>query len=58
MVTLDLARCGSSHRPLPVRSKLVTLIVSLFTSAYVFLWPKYFPNSPLVFEELPVFDGR
>ncbi|KAL8293737.1 hypothetical protein RQP46_000438 [Phenoliferia psychrophenolica] len=39
-------------------SKLVTLIVSLFTSAYVFLWPKYFPNSPLVYEELPVFDGR
>jgi tRNA(His) 5'-end guanylyltransferase len=39
-------------------SKLVTLITSLFTSAYTFLWPQYFPNSPLRLEELPVFDGR
>ncbi|KAM0752479.1 tRNAHis guanylyltransferase [Meredithblackwellia eburnea MCA 4105] len=39
-------------------SKLTTLVTSLFTSAYIFLWPQYFPNSPLVYEELPVFDGR
>ncbi|BGO98634.1 tRNA(His) guanylyltransferase [Rhodotorula toruloides] len=39
-------------------SKLVTLVVSVFTAAYVALWPHYFPNSPLKFEELPVFDGR
>ncbi|GAA5963705.1 hypothetical protein JCM21900_004103 [Sporobolomyces salmonicolor] len=39
-------------------SKLVTLVTSIFSSAYVYLWPQYFPNSPLQFEELPVFDGR
>ncbi|BGP23938.1 tRNA(His) guanylyltransferase [Rhodotorula toruloides] len=39
-------------------SKLVTLVVSVFTAAYVALWPQYFPNSPLELEELPVFDGR
>ncbi|BGP31295.1 tRNA-His guanylyltransferase [Rhodotorula toruloides] len=39
-------------------SKLVTLVVSVFTAAYVALWPQYFPNSPLKLEELPVFDGR
>jgi len=41
-----------------IDSKLVTLVTSLFTSAYVFLWPSYFPNSPLLLDELPVFDGR
>lgn len=40
------------------RSKLVTLVSSLFTSAYVFLWPQYFPNSPLQLDNLPIFDGR
>ncbi|TKA57724.1 hypothetical protein B0A53_00873 [Rhodotorula sp. CCFEE 5036] len=39
-------------------SKLVTLVVSIFSAAYVALWSKYFPNSPLTLEELPVFDGR
>ncbi|GAA5865897.1 hypothetical protein JCM3774_005516 [Rhodotorula dairenensis] len=39
-------------------SKLVTLVVSIFSAAYVALWPQYFPNSPLTLEELPVFDGR
>jgi hypothetical protein len=40
------------------RSKLTTLVTSLFTSAYVFHWPQFFPNSPLSLEQLPVFDGR
>ncbi|GAA5856164.1 hypothetical protein JCM3766R1_004207 [Sporobolomyces carnicolor] len=40
------------------KSKLVTLVTSIFSSAYVYLWPRYFPNSPLDFSELPVFDGR
>ncbi|KAI5478761.1 tRNA(His) guanylyltransferase [Pseudohyphozyma bogoriensis] len=39
-------------------SKLLTLVVSLFTTAYTFLWPLYFPNSPLELDNLPVFDGR
>ncbi|SCV73283.1 BQ2448_7209 [Microbotryum intermedium] len=39
-------------------SKLVTLISSLFTTAYTFLWPQYFPDSPLELDQLPIFDGR
>ncbi|KAM0788751.1 hypothetical protein ACM66B_002843 [Microbotryomycetes sp. NB124-2] len=39
-------------------SKLVSLVTSLFTAAYVHLWPSYFPNSPLDLDNLPVFDGR
>ncbi|BGP15118.1 hypothetical protein JCM10213_006550 [Rhodosporidiobolus nylandii] len=39
-------------------SKLITLVTSVFTSAYVALWPRYFPNSSLDLEHLPVFDGR
>ncbi|KAH6642836.1 tRNAHis guanylyltransferase-domain-containing protein [Boeremia exigua] len=38
-------------------SKLVTTIVSTFTSYYVFLWSKYFPQKPLT-PPLPSFDGR
>jgi tRNA(His) 5'-end guanylyltransferase len=34
----------------------VTLIVSLFTSAYVFHWGNYFPDRGLDYP--PVFDGR
>lgn len=37
-------------------SKIVSSIASLFTSAYVFNWPKHFPNTPLQFP--PSFDGR
>ncbi|GAA6010076.1 hypothetical protein JCM11491_005856 [Sporobolomyces phaffii] len=40
------------------KSKLVTLVTSIFSAAYTHLWPQYFPNSPLDFAELPVFDGR
>lgn len=47
-------RCSRTPPP----SKLVTLVSSLFTSAYVFLWPQYFPNSPLQLDALPIFDGR
>ncbi|KDE03856.1 hypothetical protein MVLG_05678 [Microbotryum lychnidis-dioicae p1A1 Lamole] len=39
-------------------SKLVSLVSSLFTSAYTFLWPQYFPDSPLEMDQLPIFDGR
>lgn len=38
-------------------SKLTTTIVSTFTSYYVFLWSKYFPEKPLT-PPLPSFDGR
>jgi hypothetical protein len=41
-----------------VISKLITLVTSVFTAAYVALWPRYFPNSPLDLDHLPVFDGR
>lgn len=37
-------------------SKITTHIVSLFTSAYVFHWPSFFPNAPL--KVPPSFDGR
>ncbi|TNY21215.1 tRNAHis guanylyltransferase [Rhodotorula diobovata] len=39
-------------------SKIVTLVVSVFTAAYTALWPQFFPNSPLALDHLPVFDGR
>lgn len=38
-------------------SKLTTTIVSTFSSYYTFLWPKYFPDTPLT-PPLPSFDGR
>ncbi|KAF2493955.1 tRNAHis guanylyltransferase [Lophium mytilinum] len=38
-------------------SKLTTTIVSTFSSYYVYLWPKYFPDTPLT-PPLPSFDGR
>ncbi|KAI5449886.1 tRNA-His guanylyltransferase [Naganishia albida] len=37
-------------------SKIVTLIVSCFTSAYVFHWAHYLPHTPLQYP--PTFDGR
>ncbi|KIR24820.1 tRNA(His) guanylyltransferase [Cryptococcus deuterogattii LA55] len=38
------------------RSKINSSIVSLFTSAYVFHWTRFFPNTPLLYP--PSFDGR
>ncbi|KAH8154236.1 uncharacterized protein LAJ45_02004 [Morchella importuna] len=38
-------------------AKLVTTVCSSFTSWYVFLWPQFFPETPLV-PPLPSFDGR
>ncbi|WVF67913.1 hypothetical protein IAT40_002675 [Kwoniella sp. CBS 6097] len=38
------------------RSKISSSIVSLFTSSYVFHWPRFFPNAPLVYP--PSFDSR
>lgn len=38
------------------QSKITTHIVSLFTSAYVFNWPKFFPETQL--KVPPSFDGR
>ncbi|CCH62066.1 hypothetical protein TBLA_0G01180 [Henningerozyma blattae CBS 6284] len=38
--------------------KLSTLIVSLFTSNYVHLWPKFFPDVQLSPKHLPFFDSR
>jgi len=38
-------------------SKLVTTVVSTFTSYYVHLWPSFFPGNPLS-PPLPSFDGR
>lgn len=37
-------------------SKINSSIVSLFTSAYVFHWTRFFPNTPLLYP--PSFDGR
>ncbi|KAF8963161.1 tRNAHis guanylyltransferase [Flammula alnicola] len=37
-------------------SKIVSTLTSLFTSCYVFHWPKYFPDRPLQYP--PSFDGR
>ncbi|KAJ2553389.1 tRNA-histidine guanylyltransferase 1-like [Coemansia sp. RSA 1933] len=37
-------------------SKLSTLLVSRFTSAYVFYWSEFFPDTPL--KLLPAFDSR
>ncbi|KAJ2858240.1 tRNA-histidine guanylyltransferase 1-like, partial [Coemansia erecta] len=37
-------------------SKLSTLLVSRFTSAYVFYWNEFFPDTPL--KSLPAFDSR
>src|SRR4051812_48198150 len=40
-------------------SKIVTTLVSLFTSFYVRLWPQHFPDDPLPADsEAPSFDGR
>ncbi|KAL8870862.1 MAG: hypothetical protein Q9174_003191 [Haloplaca sp. 1 TL-2023] len=38
-------------------SKILTTIVSTFTSYYVHLWPAYFPSEPLS-PPMPSFDGR
>ncbi|WVQ95476.1 hypothetical protein IAU59_002573 [Kwoniella sp. CBS 9459] len=38
------------------RSKISSSLVSLFTSSYVFNWPRFFPNTPMVYP--PSFDGR
>ncbi|KAG8986938.1 tRNA-His guanylyltransferase [Tulasnella sp. JGI-2019a] len=38
------------------QSKILTSVVSTFTSAYVFNWPVFFPNKSL--QSLPTFDGR
>lgn len=37
-------------------SKLMTNIVSLFSSSFVFNWSKFFPDQPLAYP--PTFDGR
>ncbi|EIW57505.1 tRNAHis guanylyltransferase [Trametes versicolor FP-101664 SS1] len=37
-------------------SKILSTITSLFTSSYVFNWPKYLPDTPLKY--CPSFDGR
>ncbi|KAJ5553722.1 tRNA(His) guanylyltransferase [Penicillium frequentans] len=39
-------------------AKLVTTIVSTFTAYYIYLWPTYFPSTPLAPPYLPSFDGR
>ncbi|KAJ9124213.1 hypothetical protein QFC22_001011 [Naganishia vaughanmartiniae] len=38
-------------------SKIVTLIVSCFTSAYVFYWTQYMPKDRIL-QYPPIFDGR
>ncbi|KAI1797195.1 tRNAHis guanylyltransferase [Ganoderma leucocontextum] len=37
-------------------AKILTTITSLFTSSYVFNWPKYYTDTPLKY--CPSFDGR
>ena len=47
-------RAESRLRP---RSKLISVVVSLFTSHYVMRWPEHFgPATPL--RSAPAFDGR
>lgn len=41
----------------PDHSKILTTIVSTFTSYYIHLWPSFFPDKPLS-NPLPSFDGR
>ncbi|KAF5379751.1 hypothetical protein D9615_005768 [Tricholomella constricta] len=38
------------------QAKIVSTLTSLFTSSYVFNWPRYFPDNPLQYP--PSFDGR
>lgn len=38
-------------------SKILTTLVSTFTSYYIHLWPSFFPDTPLS-SPLPSFDGR
>lgn len=40
------------------QSKIVTHIVSLFTSAYVYNWPKYFEKEQKELKYPPSFDAR
>lgn len=41
------------------QAKIITHIVSMFTAAYLHLWPSYFPHSPLDnIAALPSFDAR
>ena len=37
-------------------AKILTTLCSYFTSAYIFHWPNFFPDTPLVYP--PCFDGR
>ncbi|VDB89788.1 unnamed protein product [Peniophora sp. CBMAI 1063] len=37
-------------------AKILTTLCSYFTSAYIFHWPTFFPDTPLVYP--PCFDGR
>ena len=39
-------------------SKLLSVIVSCFSSSFVFLWSQYFSDIPLQRDLIPVFDGR
>lgn len=39
-------------------SKLVSTVVSTFTAFYVYLWPSFFPDTPLTSSPMPTFDGR
>ncbi|QLL32234.1 hypothetical protein HG536_0C04030 [Torulaspora globosa] len=40
------------------QDKIASLFVSLFTSQYVALWPKFFTNRELDLKHLPFFDAR
>ena len=53
--------CLPSWNPTPPprgaqRSKLVSVLVSTFTAAYVARWPHFFPQQPLQYT--PAFDAR
>jgi tRNA(His) guanylyltransferase len=39
------------------QQKLLSTVCSVFTAAYLYLWPTYFPDTPLVYP-LPSFDAR
>eukprot|EP00826_Nyctotherus_ovalis_P007273 TRINITY_DN11804_c0_g1_i1.p1 TRINITY_DN11804_c0_g1~~TRINITY_DN11804_c0_g1_i1.p1 ORF type:complete len:234 (-),score=56.07 TRINITY_DN11804_c0_g1_i1:45-746(-) len=48
--------CRSSHLYNRRKEKILSSVVSYFSSAYVYYWTKYFPDT--VLKAIPVFDGR
>ena len=50
--------CQFGHVFSHVSSKLISIVPSLFTSAYVLNWASHFPHDPLQPRDAPSFDAR